>query len=324
MSTHNTALSENDVRLRVKEAEVFVKGTFDENQDVEGVYLVGSTARGDCRYDSDIDLLVVHLGTDAPVEGVRQQTPAGRSVDVNWLAMGDTSGEGLLKDAYVGSAVVDGKVLLDRSGRLYALQQFLHERYMQPEWLRARIEDAWPPVTSNPRKVAEAVANDDPAEFCRTFIFLLWTACDVLLVRRGLAPCVMHGLGKLQAVAPNEYKTIVKLEDSSSVTYDDIAGHVAFLDEVGVTMHFGARGQQCIHSLMNDGQASEAFHLAWVCLGLEVKRHRQANDRAAMEADGVTARRWLDRMGWNRSVQQDRAGQLHAYAEHIVEATSVG
>ncbi|MCC6353569.1 MAG: nucleotidyltransferase domain-containing protein [Verrucomicrobiae bacterium] len=288
-----------------------------ENPGIIGVMLIGSSARGEARPESDVDLLLFNATTMCDDWLVRHyyESHDGYMIECNEIAASaGLDVEKALSDAYWVSGVHDGLVLLDPQGRLTSAQQRIRAAFMEPARLRRRLGPVIETVGRNVQGLHGAVEAKDRAVFCWRLSFALWTIGDALLVRRGRAPSRFHGLERLRASDPDEWRTMLQLQGLAEVSAAEALEQLAFFEERRVIVG-GTLG--AFRGMAGRGAHREALHVAWSELGLFIRERVRAGEEGGLAAAGATAEKWLSRLGWDDDVLAAKAPELAGFFAHV-------
>jgi predicted nucleotidyltransferase len=312
---------------RLALARAFVEGQVAIEPHISGAILMGSTARGDAVPASDVDIrLVIDEQSGLLRTGGVSRWHEGLFFDVEHVAKGDVSDAAeILADPYLAGSIRDAVILYDRDGALAAVQRAVRAAFMAPEWLGARLAALWPPIARNARELATAARVGDAAEACRALVFALWTACDALLVWRGVSPSWVRGLQKLGQALPAERDTILGLEGTATLTPDQARRFLPI-----------ARGARDQHSdlvmgavereidwMMGHALQREALHSLWAGFGLTLKHKLASQEGPERQEAQVQARAWLAQLGWEVETLRERAAQLERYVERLGDLLGV-
>lgn len=295
-----------------------------ENPGIIGVMLIGSSARGEARPESDVDLLLFNATTPCEDWSIRHdhESHDGYAVECNEIAASaglDT--EKALSDAYWVSGVHDGLILLDPWGLLASAQERIREAFMEPSRLRRRLVPVLETVRRNVEGLHTAVEARDRAAFCWRLSFALWTIVDAMQVRRGRAPSRFHGLERLRATDPDEWRTILQLQRLEEVSAAEALEHLAFFEDRRVIC---GGTLAALRGMAARGVHQEAMHVAWSELGLFIRERVRAGEESGLTVTKATAQKWLARLNWSEDDMAAKVPRVDRFFGHVEWACDEG
>ncbi|MBT3266533.1 nucleotidyltransferase domain-containing protein [Candidatus Poribacteria bacterium] len=296
---------------RLEIARAFSCEQIDADPHIIAVFVIGSAARGDGVEFSDIDIRLI-VATEADT-GARHTLREGHFLDVERVhppTVGDA--EALLADPYLAGAVREAVILYDRDGRFTEVQGRVAAEFAEPQWLRARLSTLVDKVDVNRAKIAVAIEADDHVEIVRQGAFALWNLSDALLVSQGWSPSWVRGLQKLGQALPLERDRIVAIENSASMSADDVAALLPFFGDPGdsgVLSHV----RREIEWMIGAGLHREAFHSLWAEFALRVGGLMATDERWTR----ARCRDWLERIGWCGDALPDRERRVEECATRL-------
>jgi predicted nucleotidyltransferase len=262
---------------------------FDTYPQIESIYVFGSTVRGDDLPTSDLDMHYL-IASDAERPPLKKEPRDGVMIDVEAYSREDLTVEAVLDDAYIFGLIRDAVILHDRTGYTTRVQQEALASDT-PERTRKRAAGLIEPVRRNCAGFGRAVETHDYGQLCKTAAFTIWCLADYLLAKRSQAVGGFRTFPRVKAVDPEAYRRLIHLQDSS---HRSAAALRSFSD-----LASGMWNQSKCDWLFRNGYKDEAFHMLWICLGLELKALDKDPDADCVEELTRRARGWLDRLGWS-------------------------
>ncbi|MAF12895.1 hypothetical protein CMK11_20790, partial [Candidatus Poribacteria bacterium] len=278
---------------RIELARAYSGELIEADPHIIAVFVTGSVARGDPVELSDIDIRLI-VDPDAET-GAAHIVREGHFLDVERVHLstfGDS--EALLADSYLAGAVREAVILYDRDGRFTEVQGRVAAEFAEPRWLRTRLSTLVDKVDANCAKIAVAIEADDHLQIFRQGAFALWNLSDALLVSQGWSPSWVRGLQKLGQALPEERDRIVEIENSASMSADDVAALLPFFGDRGDSGVLGHVRRE-IEWMIASGLHREAFHSLWSEFALRVGGLVEADERKTR----ALCREWLERIGWS-------------------------
>jgi predicted nucleotidyltransferase len=297
--------------LRLELARAFAREQIEADPHIIAVFVTGSVARGDPFELSDIDIRFI---VDAEAEtGAAHIVREGRFLDVERVHA-STFGDAdiLLADPYLAGAVREAVILYDRDGAFTTVQRRVAEGFAEPRWLKTRLSALVDKVDANRAKIAVAIDAQNPVEIFRQGAFALWNLSDALLVSRGWSPSWARGLQKLGQALPKERNRLVEIENSESMSADDVAALLPFFGDCGDSDVLGHVRRE-IEWMIGAGLHREAFHSLWSEFALRVGGLAEEDERRTRTLCGD----WLERVGWSRAGLHEKQRLLDGCAARL-------
>jgi len=308
---------------RLAIAKAFAAEKIEADVRITGVLVGGSTARRDGAEHSDVDVRLVVAGPGADQIAGKDCSVwrEGLLVDAGYdPAAKYTSAQDILTDPYVAGFVRDALILYDKDGTLAGVQETVAGEFMQPKWLRARLERLAEPIERNGRGFESAISEGRHAEACRAAAFALWTACDALLVKEGVSPSWVRGLQKVGQVLPAERERVIEVEGTEELTPREAEAFLPLFRQAvgenpGMVMAHAHIG---VLWMIRNGLHREGLHSLWASFGLGLRRLLTSADQSDHDRAESLARDWLCQLAWTGSELELRRQRLSAYVRHIL------
>lgn len=293
---------------RLELAKRIVEEQRQQQPDLVAAWLVGSVARSEDTESSDIDIAFVVAG-DVTGDALGYQRTIDGWFDGIYVEAATVSTQQytelvqVMNDAFKVTHMNDALILYDPTGHFMRLQQEVRAIYMQPEWLRKRLQ-YW---LDWARKVAatfpESVASEDSLAICKLPGYLTFAIISIHLLRAGITPSSTRGLVQLGAVNPIMHSRMVDFFGAASLHAGDVVAlaSVAHLF-AGLVKEYGKLPEYFVQKslwLAQNGFHQEALYPLWQIVTDGALACEQDHTKVAE----VTpyARRWLEGVGWHGS-----------------------
>jgi hypothetical protein len=309
---------------RIELAKRFLQEQQKQRDDILGAWIGGSTARGEDTEFSDIDLGLLVLGEDRAMQrgGVDTWLDGvyieSAPFPITWLG----SAEETLRNPFHATHMNHALILYDATGILTQLQQAVQASYMEPYWLKMRLQFWLDVVSQQVHGLQTAIEQHDPLQICLHAGHAMWGFISVPLLRVGLAPSSSRGLLQLAAMNKQLHDQIAEFEGSRDMGTQEILAieplfrewiPLADLDEKGNAPEYLA--QKAVW-LAQQGLPQAALHALWVYLHLIV--NDCIGHEAKVEPATALAQRWLEVVKWdNEAILQQKGIMAQALLQGI-------
>lgn len=284
---------------RLAMARQFMQEQIAKRDDVVGAFVCGSVARGDATETSDIDL-AIYVSRDTG-EGKRDLARWQEGV---FIEAGAVTTEGLgsleevMKNPINATHLNDALILFDPTGFFAKLQEQVRSVFMEPRWLRVRLDWALDYFHTSLDRLRDAITSMDPFGICENAWVIPHAASAVPLYCAGITPSSTRKLIQLAGIGPAIRDRIVELECSLPLIAKDV---MAFLDPC---MRYCALMDRKdagglpdymigkVRSMIEHGALSEAVDVLWCAMGLSGPT-AEGRERAR-----TLLQEWLRGVGW--------------------------
>lgn len=309
---------------RIELAKRFLQEQQQQRDDILGAWIGGSTAQGEDTESSDIDLALLVSGE----EGAMQRGGVDTWLDgvyieaapfpITWIG----SVEETLSNPFHATHMNHALILYDATGILTQLQQAVQASYMEPHWLKMRLQFWRDEVSQQVQGLQTAIDQHDPLQICLYAGHAMWGLISVPLLRIGLAPSSSRGLLQLAAVNKPLHDQIADFEGSRAMLAQDILAIEPLFREWIPFANFDEKGQVPEYFakkavwLSQQGFPQAALHALWVYLHMIVKDCIGNEEKA--EPATALAQRWLEAVKWdNEAVLQQKGAMAQTLLQEI-------
>lgn len=310
---------------RLELAQEFLAELREQRDDIVGAWVGGSTARGEDTESSDIDMVLLvsdaledqqRGGIDGWRDGVYVEAvlfPVG--------AIGDSTTEATLENAFAATHMNHAHILYDATGAITARQEAVRAVYMEPRWLRKRLDFSLDIARKQVGELEAAIGADDPLLLCQSAGHAMWAFTSVALLHAGLSPSSSRGLAQLSAINPGLHDKIAAFEGAAEVGDPALTALCDVFADWSNYASYAARGHapeyviKKAQWLAGQGTPAAGLHALWVYA------HFLAEDCLAVakktEPGRELAELWLELVGWQTPEAQ--TGKLARAQEILVD-----
>jgi hypothetical protein len=288
-------------------AKRFVQEKLRERDDIVGVLLVGSAARGEETPFSDIDVRVVvqsqdgkritRDGLDTWIDGIY--------IDAGFVDRNAYSNvTHILAHPITANNIHDAIILHDPEGLLAMQQEAIRAVFMQPQWVGMRLK---PNVESLPARIKalhDAIASNEPVDICIHTGRIAFSFGLIPLIRHGVSPSSTRSLIQLGTVDEGLKQRLCELEGTAELDNDTVSQALSLfaqLTNIADTEKWGALPAYVVKKvewMSHNGFPQEALHTAWFNCGFRIKDCLDARNHNASREMSELVKHWLQTMGW--------------------------
>jgi predicted nucleotidyltransferase len=309
---------------RIELAKRFLQQQQKQRDDIVGAWIGGSTAQGEDTESSDIDMILVvssdqkamqRGGVDTWLDGVYVEAV---TLPITWIG----SAEEALRNPFSATHMNHALILYDATGILTQQQEAVRASYMEPYWLKMRLQFWLDDVSQHVQGLQTAIGQHNPLQISLHAGRAMWGFISVPLLRVGLAPSSSRGLLQLALVNKPLHDQIADFEGSRDLRTQDILAleplfrewiPFADYDDKGNAPEYVAKKAVW---LAQQGLPQAALHALWVYLHLIVKDCIDHQEKAVPAA--VLAQRWLEAVKWdNEAILQQKGAMAQLLLEEL-------
>lgn len=296
---------------RIEIAKKFIQEQIRKRDDIIGAIVTGSVSRGEEVESSDLDMLIIVSGND---EGHQQDGvdtwKGGVYIDAKLVLGGDFANiEEILQNPFRATQINDGLIFYDPTGIFSQMQKEVRRNFMEPKWVRMRIQFWLQSARKHMSGLQESVELIDPLGICEHVAGILWAFTSVPLLRLGITPGNTSTLVRLGKTSDELKERICEWEGSSKMNVNDILGFLSLILE-GVTFMDSSRWGNLpkehvvnkIKWMANNDLPREAFHVLWIGMGVYAQEWRKSEDAWIRSKGSGLTQRWLESIGWDEKV----------------------
>ncbi len=281
-------------------AQGFVKEQMARRSDIIAALVVGSVARGQADETSDIDIAI--YVPDTKGEGPRDLSCWRQGV---YLEAGVVTPDGLGSVEEVMHKPVnachmrEAVILYDPTGYFGTLQAQVRAVFMEPKWLRIRLDWVLEACRGSLAKLKQAVPADDDLSICEHAMTLSHRAASVPLYIHGLTPSSTRKLYQLRNACPEMRTKLIQYEcalPDSRIDKNALLNVGRSCCEAAKRIDLGGLSEYMIRKAertMQKGDLREAIDMLWTAIGVNVWMGKP--DRGVLPH----VREWLTRVGWS-------------------------
>ncbi len=299
-------------------ARDYLQELLHRRDDIVGAYVAGSVARGEATDLSDIDLVVIIAGeVDAAlgrggIDGWRN----GIYMDAVLLAQQHFADlEALLQDPMKSTQVCEAVILYDATGFLAQQQAALRARFMEPQWLQARLTHWQTMMVRALATLRDGVTASDSLRICSGMGWFTFACASIPLVQARITPSSTQVIKQLESVAPAIRTRLLELMSVTPVSAAEVIALEPFLLEVGLLLG-AAWGQfpgfyvQKMMAMAKQGYQAATLQALWLMMAVIADICLQSDD-ATLKAKGTDLlQNWLQKVGCETPERQAVSVQL--------------
>lgn len=299
-------------------ARNYLQEMLQRRDDIVAAYVAGSVARGQATDLSDIDLEVIVAGeVDAAlgrggIDGWRN----GIYIDAMLLAKERFADpEALLQDPMKSTQLWDAVILYDATGFLAQQQAAVRARFMEPQWLQARLTHWQTMMTSALATLHDGVTASDSLRICSGIGGFTFACASMPLIRAGITPSSVQLVTQLESVAPAIRTRLIALMSATPVSAAEIIALEPFLLETGLLLG-AAWGQfpgfyvQKMMAMAKKGEPAAVLQALWLMMAVVADICLQSDDTALKTKGADLLQNWLQQVGCETPERQAVSVQL--------------
>lgn len=293
-------------------AKQFVTEQRQQQPNLMGALLVGSTARGEETAFSDIDLrLIVQPTVDASLDrnGIDLWRD-GIYIDALPVAWEDyTDLEQILTHPIRANDMNLGMLLYDPTGLLAQRQREAQLLFMTAPYMARRVQSLTERIAPRLTNLQRAITVNDQLHICIYTGRLVFELALIPLIQQGIAPSSTRHLRQLRPIAPRLYDQLCAIEGSTKITLETLWHcHQIFaqLSSACDSTRWGHMPDYVVKKMawmIDNGYEREALHAMWINSGFRVNDCLQSEDPATIAAAQQLTQAWLTAVEW---VEQTR------------------
>lgn len=289
-------------------AKQFVAEQHQQQQNLLGALLVGSTARSEETAFSDIDLrLIVQPATDDALDRNGIDTwRDGIYIDALPVTWDDyTDLERILTHPIRANDMNSGLLLHDPTGLLAQRQREAQSLFMAAPYIARRVQSLTGRVTPRLTNMQQAIAVNDQLHLCAYTGRLVFELALIPLIQQGIAPSSTRHLRQLGQIAPLLYDQLCAVEGSAQMASAAVRHcHQIFaqLSYACDTTRWGHMPDYVVKKMawmIDNGYEREALHAMWINGGFRVNDCLQSENPATIAAAQQLTQAWLTAVEWN-------------------------
>ena len=299
-------------------ARNYLQEMLQRRDDIVAAYVAGSVARGQATDLSDIDLEVIVAGeVDAAlgrggIDGWRN----GIYIDAMLLTKERFADpEALLQDPMKSTQLWDAVILYDATGFLAQQQAAVRARFMEPQWLQARLTHWQTMMTSALATLRDGVTASDSLRICSGIGGFTFACASMPLIRAGITPSSVQLVTQLESVAPAIRTRLIALMSATPVSAAEIIALEPFLLETGLLLG-AAWGQfpgfyvQKMMAMAKKGEPAAVLQALWLMMAVVADICLQSDDTALKTKGADLLQNWLQQVGCETPERQAVSVQL--------------
>ena len=294
---------------RLEMASQFIQEQLEKRDDIAGAVVWGSVARGDWNETSDIDVALLLNEVAGKLKWDSEEARSlctwreGVFIEVKLRPIEDYSGfDRIMHDMVAPTHMRNACILYDPSGVLTEAQRRVRLAFMEPKWIRLRVEPRLRQARDGIYALRDAIAEKSPRSICENMSTLALYLPTLALLQKGITPSARQPMGRLAKVRPALCERIAKLECSQDMSVEDVLRLVTLFSDQLDTMEPTERSPTMKHFEMTlpimstAGQLSDVIYNIWVEWRWMPKREEASADmNAKMDA---LATNLLHFVGW--------------------------
>lgn len=264
-------------------AEILV----DEHTNVAGIVAFGSSVRGNCLPNSDVDVLCIVENATENLKWVENPF-LGLHVDLDCRSVDAIDVEAIVNDPYQFGLFRDVLVLYEKANRISELIAEIHGRYTPEVHKRNHTLAIAEDIVKNYRIFCKAASTGEKENAIRGFMFSLWCFSEYMLVLHDCSPGGLRCLCRLKVVHPDSYIEILHIQNVFETNPDSVR-------KAGEKILDGMRNDGWITAIekaewmFRHGFSNEAFHIVGIMAGLRAKDNKLPKEAAEI---------WYSTMEW--------------------------
>jgi len=222
-------------------------------------------------------------------------------------------------------SVRDAVIMYDPTGSFTALQAKVRNVFMEPKWLRMRLDRILDYYTTSLGKLSRAVYATDHLGICENGMTLPHLASSVPLYMNGVTPSSTRKLFLLKEICPNMRARLVEYEcELADSAIDGTAllevcrsccASAGRTDLGGLPEYMIGKAERTI----GKGDLREGIDMLWTATGLSISRPERHDETLPH------CREWLRRVGWSGSIvlagklrlAEDPQTEIHGMADTV-------
>lgn len=287
-------------------ARNYLQEMLKRRDDIVAAYVAGSVARGQATELSDIDLeVIVAAEVDAAlgrggIDGWRN----GIYIDAMLLAKERfVDPEILLQDPMKSTQLSEAVILYDVTGFLAQQQAVVRARFMEPQWLQARLTYWQTMMASALTTLRDGVTANDSLRICSGIGKFTFACASMPLVQSGITPSSAQLITQLESVAPAIRARLIALMSTMPVSAAEIIALEPFLLETGLLLG-AAWGQfpgfyvQKMMAMATKGEPAAVLQALWLMMAVIADICLQSDDTALKIKGADLLQCWLQQVGF--------------------------
>ena len=276
-----------------------------QRHDIVAAYVAGSVARGQATDLSDIDLEVIIAGeVDAAlgrggIDGWRN----GIYIDAMLMAQARFADlEVLLQDPMKSTQLWEAVILYDATGFLAQQQAAVRARFMEPQWLQARLTYWQTMMERALAALRDGITASDSLRICAGIGHFTFACASMPLVQAGVTPSSAQLVTQLAAVAPAIRARLIELMSATPVSAAEIIALEPFLLEAAPLLGVGW-GQfsgffvQKMMAMAKKGEPAAVLQALWLMMAVIADICLQTDDAAPQTKGTYLLQNWLQQVG---------------------------
>jgi len=288
-------------------AKQFVQEKLSVRDDIVGVLLVGSAARGEETPFSDIDLRVVvrsqdgkritRDGLDTWIDGIY--------IDAGFVDKNAYSNvTQILAHPITANNINDAIILHDPEGLLAMQQEEIRAVFMQPQWVGMRVKPHIEYLPARIKALHDAMESNEPVDICIHTGRIAFSFGLIPLILHGVSPSSTRSLIQLGTVDEGLKQQLCELEGTAELDSDNVSQAISLfakLTNIADTEKWGELPEYVVKKvewMSQNGFPQEALHTAWFNCGFRVKDCLDASNHNAIREMSELVKQWLKTMGW--------------------------
>jgi predicted nucleotidyltransferase len=326
---------------RLEMARQYVQEMLEQRDDIVGAFVVGSVARGDATETSNIDLglIIDGLKSDEILRGGVDAWRDGVYIELG-LEPKDhyDDAERVLQNPFAATHMKDALILHDPTGLFARVQGEVRTRFMEPRWLRLRVDDQVGMLHMCLLALHESVADGNAAGVCYAGTgFSMWIAF-VPLIASGVTPSSTKSLPQLDNYPGELRKRIYAWEGSDGMSRDDLLRLVPTVSRplsLPISPQWGRMGeyfQAKARWMAEHGMHRDAVHLMWMVVSVTGGVFHNSEDPETRRIAEVYAQSWLHAVGWEGQevieekvrLAEEMVAEVEAMAAHLPSDEDLG
>ncbi|MEM7032011.1 MAG: nucleotidyltransferase domain-containing protein [Chloroflexota bacterium] len=315
-------------------AKQFVAQVTQSRDDIIGVLLVGSAARGETTAFSDIDLRLVvpetegywfgRDGMDAWIEDIY--------IDAGIVAFDVYANiEHVLSNSTPAHDIYDAVILHDPTGHLTQLQKDVQPIFMESKWVQRRLDPHLNRLAQSLADLDEAVETGHTINICISAAQIFFRLALITLIKHGVPPSSTRNLTQLGTIAPALQKQLCELEGTVTMTVRDVQQSTSILGQWADLSHASRKNDLATYMirkiswLADQGFIQTALHTAWTNCSFRLGECQALEDQQDQEAVLALAGEWLTLFEWQEGVtREEKLEKIKTISHEMQENVSLG
>ena len=209
----------------------------------------------------------------------------------------------------------DAVILYDATGFLAQQQAAVRARFMEPQWLQARLTHWQTMMTSALATLRDGVTASDSLRICSGIGGFTFACASMPLIRAGITPSSVQLVTQLESVAPAIRTRLIALMSATPVSAAEIIALEPFLLETGLLLG-AAWGQfpgfyvQKMMAMAKKGEPAAVLQALWLMMAVVADICLQSDDTALKTKGADLLQNWLQQVGCETPERQAVSVQL--------------